>query len=231
MDALAEIRNIYFDECDEFIGLLEGHLAALGEGGATAEDINGAFRAVHSIKGGAGAFGLTDLVEFAHLFEACLDALRSGRLAVEDTPIDVMLQAGDVLVALVAAAREDAPPGSCPVDPALIAALQGLAGGKAGKPKANSRAQVAAQVEATVGAAKAQAKAPEAKPDALPAEAPAPAARAGVPEGIPDDLADLFAIPEEAGTPGPEPEPAAPGPRRHGGWCRPVFAESHLARQ
>jgi two-component system chemotaxis sensor kinase CheA len=226
MDALAEIRNIYFDECDEFIGLLEGHLAALGEGGATAEDINGAFRAVHSIKGGAGAFGLADLVEFAHLFEACLDALRSGRLAVEDTPIDVMLQAGDVLGALVAAAREDAPPGSCPVDPALIAALQGLAGGKAtSKPKANSKAQVAAQVEATVGAAKAaEARAAEAQA-ASPAlsspatSSPAPASRAGVPDGIPDDLADLFAIPEleengaDAAAPAPE-EEAAPGTRR-----------------
>lgn len=127
MDALAEIRNIYFDECDEFIGLLEGHLAALGEGRASTEDINGAFRAVHSIKGGAGAFGMSELVEFAHLFEACLDALRSGRLAVADTPVDIMLQAGDVLGALISAARDG---GSVPVDAKLLAALEALSGGK-----------------------------------------------------------------------------------------------------
>jgi two-component system chemotaxis sensor kinase CheA len=88
MDALAEIRNIYFDECDEFVGLLEGYLAAMGEGRATDEDIHGAFRAVHSIKGGAGAFALTELVEFSHLFEACLDSLRSGRMSITDAPVD-----------------------------------------------------------------------------------------------------------------------------------------------
>jgi two-component system chemotaxis sensor kinase CheA len=126
MDALEEIRGIYFDECDEFIGLLEGYLAAMGEGRASEDDIHGAFRAVHSIKGGAGAFALTALVEFAHLFEACLDALRSKRIALEDAPIDILLQAGDVLNEQIIAAREGT---SAPVAPALIAALQGMSGG------------------------------------------------------------------------------------------------------
>jgi two-component system chemotaxis sensor kinase CheA len=131
MDALEEIRAIYFDECDEFIGLLEGHLAAIGEGRAGEDDIHGAFRAVHSIKGGAGAFALTELVEFAHLFEACLDALRSGRVAVEDAPVDTLLQAGDVLNELINAARSGR---STPVAPALIEALQAMAGGQPAKP-------------------------------------------------------------------------------------------------
>ncbi|MFZ4531223.1 MAG: Hpt domain-containing protein, partial [Alsobacter sp.] len=127
MDALAEIRNIYFDECDEFVGLLEGYLAAMGEGRATDEDIHGAFRAVHSIKGGAGAFALTELVEFSHLFEACLDALRSGRMSITDAPVDVLLQAGDVLGELINAARESR---STPVPPAVVEALQAMSGGK-----------------------------------------------------------------------------------------------------
>ena len=127
MDALAEIRNIYFDECDEFVGLLEGYLAAMGEGRATDEDIHGAFRAVPSIKGGAGAFALTELVEFSHLFEACLDSLRSGRMSIGDAPVDVLLQAGDVLGELINAARESR---STPVPPAVVEALQAMSGGK-----------------------------------------------------------------------------------------------------
>ena len=126
MDALAEIRGIYFDECDEFMGQLEGCLAAVADGRATAEDINAAFRAVHSVKGGAGAFGLTELVEFAHLFEACLDALRSGRVSVEDAPVDTLLQAGDVLSEVITAARDG---GSRPPPPALVHALEAMAGG------------------------------------------------------------------------------------------------------
>jgi two-component system, chemotaxis family, sensor kinase CheA len=127
MDALAEIRDIYFDECDEFLGQLETTLAAVADGRATAEDVHAAFRAVHSIKGGAGAFGLSQLVEFAHLFEACLDALRSGRVAVEDAPVDILLQAGDILSEVVAAARDG---GSRPPPPALVEALEAMAGGR-----------------------------------------------------------------------------------------------------
>ena len=127
MDALAEIRDIYFDECDEFVGLLEGYLAAMGEGRATDEDIHGAFRAVHSIKGGAGAFALTELVEFSHLFEACLDSLRSGRMSIADAPVDMLLQAGDVLSELINAARDSR---STPVPPAIVEALQAMSGGK-----------------------------------------------------------------------------------------------------
>ncbi|WP_293853354.1 chemotaxis protein CheA [uncultured Alsobacter sp.] len=127
MDALAEIRGIYFDECDEFLGQLESTLAAIADGRAKTDDIHAAFRAVHSIKGGAGAFGLSQLVEFAHLFEACLDALRSGRIAVEDAPIDILLQAGDILSEVVAAARDG---GSRPPPPALVEALEAMAGGK-----------------------------------------------------------------------------------------------------
>jgi two-component system, chemotaxis family, sensor kinase CheA len=183
MDALAEIRNIYFDECDEFIGLLEGHLAALGEGRASMEDINGAFRAVHSIKGGAGAFGMSELVEFAHLFEACLDALRSGRLAVADTPVDTLLQAGDVLGALIAAARDG---GSVPVDPVLVKALEALSGGKPAAVK-----PAGSEIELN---------------DPLP-----DAAVPDLPPGIPADLAADFgfdlpaeAAPEAAAEPVPE---------------------------
>jgi two-component system chemotaxis sensor kinase CheA len=188
MDALAEIRNIYFDECDEFIGLLEGHLAALGEGRASMDDINGAFRAVHSIKGGAGAFGMSELVEFAHLFEACLDALRSGRLAVADTPVDTLLQAGDVLGALITAARDG---GSVAIDPALVSALEALSGGKPAAPK------------------------PAGSEISLNEPVAAPSAPA-LPHGIPADLAADFGfdVPVEAPAAVSEEEPEAAGGRK-----------------
>jgi chemotaxis protein histidine kinase CheA len=44
------------------------------------ETVHAVFRAVHSIKGGAGAFGLDDLVTFAHLFETVLDEMRGGKM-------------------------------------------------------------------------------------------------------------------------------------------------------
>jgi two-component system, chemotaxis family, sensor kinase CheA len=42
--------------------------------------VHAIFRAVHSIKGGAGVFGFAELIEFAHVFETVMDEVRKGNL-------------------------------------------------------------------------------------------------------------------------------------------------------
>ena len=69
MDTMAAIRETFFQECEEQLGELEVGLIAMDEGDADSETVNAVFRAVHSIKGGAGAFKLDRLVRFAHTFE------------------------------------------------------------------------------------------------------------------------------------------------------------------
>ena len=78
-DPFEAIKIVFFQECDELLGDLEAGLLAIERGSADGETINAVFRAVHSVKGGAGAFGLDDLVRFAHVFETLLDEIRSGR--------------------------------------------------------------------------------------------------------------------------------------------------------
>ncbi|MBA4334336.1 MAG: chemotaxis protein CheA [Methylobacterium sp.] len=109
MDPLAELKQTFFQECEELLGALEMRLQALDEGSTDPEDVNAAFRAIHSIKGGAGAFGCTELVAFAHVFEASLDHLRSGRVAIEDAPFTLFLRCSDAVADLVSAARNDEP--------------------------------------------------------------------------------------------------------------------------
>ncbi len=109
MDPLAELKQTFFQECEELLGALELRLQALDEGSTDPEDVNAAFRAIHSIKGGAGAFGCTELVSFAHVFEASLDHLRSGRVAIEDAPFSLFLRCSDAVADLVSAARNDEP--------------------------------------------------------------------------------------------------------------------------
>ena len=106
MDPMAEIKQTYFQECDEQLAELEAGLLAIASSGGDAETVNAVFRAVHSIKGGAGAFGLAELVDFTHVFETCLDHMRSGRLACLPAVTQLMLRAADVLSDLVRAARE-----------------------------------------------------------------------------------------------------------------------------
>ncbi|MCO5091867.1 chemotaxis protein CheA [Bosea sp. (in: a-proteobacteria)] len=121
MDPLAELKQTFFQECEELLGALEQKLQALDEGSGDPEDVNAAFRAIHSIKGGAGAFGCTGLVGFSHVFEAALDHLRSGRVAIEDAPFTLFLRCADAVADLVAAARNDEPASE---RPDLLAALE-----------------------------------------------------------------------------------------------------------
>ena len=62
MDPMAEIRQTFFQECEEQLAELETGLLAIDDGDRDPETVNAVFRAVHSIKGGAGAFGLDELV-------------------------------------------------------------------------------------------------------------------------------------------------------------------------
>ena len=106
MDPLAAIRDTFFQECEEQLAELESGLLAMEAGDRDSETINAVFRAVHSVKGGAGAFGLEALVRFSHVFETTLDDLRSGKLEVEDAIIKTMLRAADLLADHVRAARD-----------------------------------------------------------------------------------------------------------------------------
>ncbi len=70
------------------------------------DTVNAVFRAVHSIKGGAGAFGLEDLVRFAHTFETTLDLVRSGQIQPDAGLLKLMLRSSDTLADLVRYSRD-----------------------------------------------------------------------------------------------------------------------------
>jgi two-component system, chemotaxis family, sensor kinase CheA len=107
MDAMAVIKQTFFQECEEQLAELETGLLAIENGDHDQEIVNAVFRAVHSIKGGAGAFSLDDLVHFAHIFENTLDLMRSNRLQPTPDVVKTMLRAADILADLVRAARDD----------------------------------------------------------------------------------------------------------------------------
>ena len=107
MDPMEAIKVTFFQECEEQLAELETGLLAMEAGDDDPEVVNAVFRAVHSVKGGAGAFGLDDLVRFAHVFETTLDDVRTGRLTPDPvTVLKPMLRAADILADLVRAARD-----------------------------------------------------------------------------------------------------------------------------
>ncbi|ACS54641.1 chemotaxis protein CheA [Rhizobium leguminosarum] len=134
-----EIKEIFFQECEEQLAELESGLLKMNDGDRDPETVNAVFRAVHSIKGGAGAFGLDDLVAFAHVFETTLDCVRSNKLEPNQDVLKVMLKSADVLADLTNVARDG---GS--VDESrsrgLVRELEALANGEMPSPSASVEA-------------------------------------------------------------------------------------------
>ena len=113
------LRAAFFEECEDLLAQMGDGLSAMSDApdAPELETLHSVFRAVHSIKGGAGAFGLGMLVDFAHAFETVLDLMRGGRLKVGSAGMPVLLRAHDVLSDLVAAARDGGP------EPAAMATI------------------------------------------------------------------------------------------------------------
>lgn len=105
-DEIGEYQAIFFSECAELLVDLQDRLDELTDGSGDAETVNAAFRAVHSIKGGAAAFGFSDLIAFAHVFETVMDQVRAGSLAPTAEICALLQRAGDVIAILVEHARD-----------------------------------------------------------------------------------------------------------------------------
>ena len=100
---LDQFRHVYFQECEDLLGSLEVQLMALQEGAEAGDVIQEAFRAVHSVKGGAGALQFKRIGAFAHNFEALFDKIRSGEAALNPDLVTLSLHAFDMLADLIAA--------------------------------------------------------------------------------------------------------------------------------
>ncbi len=135
------LRTTYFEESAELLESAYSHLAALSENRADDDTVHALFRAIHSIKGGGGAFGFDRLVALAHVMETLLDLLRDGALAFDAQLTGLLLRGTDMLADLVAAERDGntLPPG---VEAELANAF-GQAASKGGAPQ-EIKASVAA---------------------------------------------------------------------------------------
>ncbi|KMW60667.1 Signal transduction histidine kinase CheA [Candidatus Rhodobacter oscarellae] len=100
-----DFRESFFEECEELLEAMHDGFDRMAQDLEDSETMHAIFRAVHSIKGGAGAFGLNDLVAFAHHFETALDKVRSGSVKANDELLELFRKCGDHLSDLVAAAR------------------------------------------------------------------------------------------------------------------------------
>ena len=95
----------------EFVGEAKEHLANVGDDLVALEQgsdesavryrINRLFRAVHSVKGGAGFFGCRAIEQLAQTMETVLERMRQGLLAPGAGVIDALLAGADRVLVLL----------------------------------------------------------------------------------------------------------------------------------
>ena len=106
---MKQILQTFILEAQELLAAMEEALLAVeGEVDKT-ESINAMFRAMHTIKGSAGLFGLDPIVKFAHTVESVLDRLRARKLTLTRELVGLMLECHDHLAEMITEVQEEAP--------------------------------------------------------------------------------------------------------------------------
>ena len=97
-----EILREFLAESFENLAQVEHDLVALERGPEDRKRLAGIFRAVHTIKGTCGFFGLTKLGALAHAGENLLSRLRGGEIRLTPEIVDALLRLVDALRAILA---------------------------------------------------------------------------------------------------------------------------------
>src|SRR5215510_738844 len=127
------MADLFLAEALDHLGTIEAALLALDDRPGDTTLLNDIFRPFHTIKGNAGALGVTSVQEVAHRVENLLDLARSGRRPLGPADVDVVLRAVDVLTSMIrdVGARLSGQPGAdlAPVAQALIESVEMLIAG------------------------------------------------------------------------------------------------------
>ncbi len=104
-----QVSSEFMEEIVEDLEHLESALLKMEENGGDTDDelINTAFRAIHSIKGGAGFLGLENLSRLSHSMENVLMQVREHTLEVTGEVVDALFAGFDKLRRMAQGGSED----------------------------------------------------------------------------------------------------------------------------
>ncbi|MCK5880632.1 MAG: Hpt domain-containing protein, partial [Sinobacterium sp.] len=105
-DGMDEIKQIFLEESSEGLDIMESGLLKLEAGVGDLDLINDVFRAAHSLKGGGGTFGFTEISEFTHGVETILDEMRDEVREATENTISVLLECVDCLRGMLDTIRD-----------------------------------------------------------------------------------------------------------------------------
>ncbi|MGC8964433.1 MAG: ATP-binding protein [Brevinematia bacterium] len=96
-----ELEKVFIDEAVEMVQLFDDNVLKLETNPQDTNAINSAFRAVHTLKGGAASMGYSDLEKISHKIEDLLDLVRSGKLKLDKKLVSLLLEGSTLLDAIL----------------------------------------------------------------------------------------------------------------------------------
>lgn len=134
---MSQLQHIFFDEAGVNLDSMEQGLLQFEPPVGDQEQLNAIFRAAHSVKGGAAAFGFANVAEFVHLMESLLERLRSRQVLPDALLIDLLLESVDAVRVLLAWHQGGAA-GTVDTQQALVRRLRAVALDAQSSPAARS---------------------------------------------------------------------------------------------
>ena len=92
---------MFVGEALDHLGTIESVVLQLEGAPADVKLLNDVFRPFHTVKGNAGALGVTSVQELAHCVESLLDLARAGKHAMGPAEFDIVLRAVDLLTIMM----------------------------------------------------------------------------------------------------------------------------------
>ena len=96
-----ELATIFIAETLDHLGSIEAIVLALEATPGDRQTLDELFRPFHTLKGNAGALGITSVEELAHHVENLLDRTRSGERHIGDAEVEIILAAVDMLTSMI----------------------------------------------------------------------------------------------------------------------------------
>lgn len=118
-------ESTFIREANDLLQVLEEVLLELESTPDNPDQVDAAFRALHTLKGSGAMFGFGALAGFTHHFEDAFDQLREGRAKVSPELIAVSLDSRDHLASLLALGPDTEAPAGLQADGAVLLARLG----------------------------------------------------------------------------------------------------------
>ena len=130
----------FLSEAQELVDALGRDLLLLDQqlkkGGTDPDVLNNVFRAVHTLKGLSGLFGVSRIANLSHNLENLLDDLRLGRIELNPKILDKLFESADLYNRLLAEAKAGRDEGGSEVEDLVLALDQAARRAREPEPQA-----------------------------------------------------------------------------------------------